>query len=262
MRLALALEYDGSKYCGWQSQSNGRAVQDAVEKALSAMAGHSVRVACAGRTDAGVHAINQVIHFDTETQRPDTAWVRGVNALLPESVAILWVMQVSEEFHARFSATRRRYRYLLLNHPQRPALFSQYVGWFHQTLDINAMRACAKHLVGEHDFSAFRAAECQAKSPIKTLYQLEIRKEGDLVELEFVANGYLHHMVRNIVGSLVYVGKGKYPVNWIESLLVSKDRALCAPTFSATGLYLQEISYDDRWRFPNVGRVSFSMKAT
>lgn len=250
MRIALGLEYDGSRFCGWQSQPSGCGVQDALEQALSGIAGKPVRVVTAGRTDTGVHALHQVVHFDTAAVRPESAWVRGVNAFLPESVAVLWAKPVSEEFHARFSAVSRRYLYLLLNHPVRPALLTGRAGWFHAPLDVEAMRQGAGHLLGEHDFSAFRAAECQAKSPVKTLQRIEISRSGDFIRFDLAADAFLHHMVRNLVGSLVYVGKGKHSPAWIGQLLESRDRRLAAPTFAPDGLYLAGIGYAETWGLP------------
>lgn len=255
MRIALGIEYDGSRFCGWQSQPSGCGVQDALERALSGIAGEAIRVSTAGRTDTGVHALHQVVHFDTQAVRPDTAWVRGANALLPDSVAVLWARPVDDEFHARFSAVSRRYVYLLLNHPVRPALLSGKAGWFHQPLDVEAMRQGALHLQGEHDFSAFRAAECQAKSPLKQMQRIEISRSGDAILLDFTANAFLHHMVRNLVGSLVYVGKGKHAPGWIGELLEGRDRTLAAPTFAPDGLYLAGIGYDPKWRIPTQARL-------
>ena len=250
VRIALGLEYDGSRFCGWQSQPSACAVQDAVERALSGIAGHSVRVVTAGRTDAGVHAVSQVVHFDTSSERPETAWVRGVNALLPDSVGVLWALPVADEFHARFSAQQRRYRYVLLNHPVRPALLSGRVGWYHAPLDIELMREAGAMLLGEHDFSAFRAAECQAKSPVKDLRRIEIVRKDDFILFEFCASAFLHHMVRNLVGSLIYIGKGKHPPGWMRELLASRNRVNAAPTFSAHGLYLTGVGYDAKWGLP------------
>ena len=204
----------------------------------------------AGRTDRGVHARLQVAHFDTEAKRPSSAWVRGVNALLPDAVAVLWSHEVADEFHARYSALARTYRYELLNRPVRPALAARYVGWFHLPLDLDRMRAAAAILVGEHDFSAFRSAECQAKSPIRTIHSLEVNQNSDKIEFVVRANAFLHHMVRNIVGTLVYVGKGKHPPHWVEEVLHSKDRAMAAPTFGPEGLYLEKIEYQAKWGLP------------
>jgi len=249
------VEYDGSRFCGWQSQPSGCGVQDALERALSAIASEPVRVVTAGRTDAGVHALHQVVHFDTAAARPDSAWVRGVNALLPDSVGVLWAQPVGEEFHARFSAISRRYLYLLHNHPVRPALLSGKVGWFHTPLDVEAMRQGARHLLGEHDFSAFRAAECQAKTPVKHIQKITVARDGDYVLFDFTANAFLHHMVRNLVGSLVYVGKGKHPPAWIGELLENRDRTRSAPTFAPDGLYLAGIGYDSEWGIPALSRM-------
>ncbi|HEY1182406.1 MAG TPA: tRNA pseudouridine(38-40) synthase TruA [Rhodocyclaceae bacterium] len=243
-RIALGIEYDGSAFNGWQSQPDGRTVQDALEAALSTVAAAPVRVHCAGRTDAGVHALCQVAHFDTTAARPDTAWVRGVNANLPTTVAVRWAQPVSEDFHARFSAQGRRYRYVLLNRPQRPALWARYAGWHHLPLDAAAMQAAARLWLGEHDFSAFRAAECQAKSPIKTLYRADVQRQGDWLIFDFHASAFLHHMVRNLVGTLVYVGKRAHPPAWAAEVLASASRDVAAPTFSAAGLYFAGVDYD------------------
>ncbi len=250
MRIALGVEYDGSRFCGWQTQPGGCAVQDVLAAAIATIAGHPVTLGAAGRTDAGVHAVEQVVHFDAQRERPDTAWVRGVNALLPGAVSVLWARPVEEAFHARFSARARRYRYLLLNRPTRPGLLSGRVGWYHAPLDVDAMRTAAAGLLGEHDFSAFRAAECQAKTPVRTLSRLDIRREGDVLVFDFAANAFLHHMVRNIVGCLVYVGKGKYPPHWLTDLLAGRDRTRAAPTFAADGLYFMGADYGDEWGLP------------
>ncbi|MDO8349987.1 MAG: tRNA pseudouridine(38-40) synthase TruA [Gallionella sp.] len=250
MRIALGVEYDGKPYCGWQSQAEGRTVQDTIQAALSQIAGVPISVIAAGRTDTGVHALEQVIHFDTEADRPLTAWVRGANALLPDSIAVRWAHPVPEEFHARFSAHGRSYRYLLINRPVRPAIQTGIAGWFHAPLDIAAMQVAAQCLLGEHDFSAFRASQCQAKSPVKTLNKLAIYRVGEMLVFDVSANAFLHHMVRNLVGSLVYVGKGKYPPEWLAEVLESRERRLAAPTFSPDGLYLRRIQYDAKWGLP------------
>lgn len=250
MRIALGLEYNGAAYSGWQTQPGGRTVQDMVELAVRAIAGEPVRIVCAGRTDTGVHARAQVAHFDTAAERPDSAWVKGVNTYLPPDIAVQWSTHVSAEFHARFSAQSRRYDYFLLNRPHRSALHAATLGWFHVPLDLEAMRAAAAHLLGEHDFSAFRSSECQAKSPVRTLTRLGISRSGDVIQFTFEANAFLHHMVRNMVGSLVYVGKGNHAPGWTAQLLDSRARALAAPTFSPCGLYLSQIRYDARWALP------------
>jgi tRNA pseudouridine38-40 synthase len=253
IRIALGIEYDGSRFLGWQTQPGGGTVQDALETALGAIADAPVSVTCAGRTDRGVHARAQVVHFDTGAERPDSAWVRGVNAMLPDSIAVLWSQRVAPDFHARYAARSRSYRYVLINRPVRPALAARYAGWFHAPLDIDAMRAAALHLLGEHDFSAFRAAECQAKSPVRTLHSIDIERDGERIDFRLRANAWLQHMVRNIVGTLVYVGKGKHLPQWAKQLLASRDRSLAAPTFGSEGLYLEAVEYEPHWNIPAAG---------
>jgi len=243
MRIALVLEYDGRGFCGWQSQPGHCGVQDALEAALRQMAGHEVRVHAAGRTDRHVHACRQVVHFDTHARRPETAWVRGVNSFLPEGVAVLWAKEVTEDFHARYRAQARHYRYLLLNHPVRPALLAGRVGWHHAPLDRSMMQAAAQYLLGEQDFSTFRAADCQAKSPVKCLHRLDIRQEANLYVLDVSASGFLHHMVRNIMGALVHIGKGAAAPAWMGELLAAQDRTIAPPTFMPDGLYFAGASY-------------------
>lgn len=254
MRIALGLEYSGVPFTGWQSQADGRGVQDALERALSAVADARVATIAAGRTDTGVHATLQVVHFETEAVRPGNAWVRGVNAHLPSAVAVQWAQPVPAGFHARFAATARHYTYLLVPRATRPALLAGRVGWYHRPLDVDAMREGAAALAGTHDFSAFRAAECQAVSPVKTISQLNIERDGDYVRFDFSANAFLHHMIRNIVGALVYVGAGKHPPGWIAELLEARDRTRAAPTFSADGLYFTGPSYDAQWGLPATQR--------
>ncbi len=253
MRIALGVEYDGSAFLGWQSQAEGQTVQDMLQSALSQIAGEHISVVAAGRTDTGVHALEQVVHFDTTASRPVTAWVRGVNSLLPGSIAVLWAHPVPDEFHARFSAHGRCYRYLLLNRATRSAIHAGKVGWFHTPLDVAAMQAAALLLLGEHDFSAFRAAECQAKSPVKDLQKLDISMKGEMIVFDFSANAFLHHMVRNIVGCLVYIGKGKYPPDWLAEVLVGRERSFAAPTFAPDGLYLRQIKYEAKCGLPQMG---------
>ncbi|RFC36561.1 MAG: tRNA pseudouridine38-40 synthase [Candidatus Nitrotoga sp. LAW] len=252
MRIALGVEYDGSQYFGWQSQAGGHTVQDALQVALSGIANELISVVAAGRTDTGVHAQEQVVHFNTNVVRPLTAWVRGVNALLPNSIAVLWAHMVPEEFHARFSAQARSYRYLLINRSVRDALQHGKAGWFHAPLNVETMREAAQYLLGEHDFSALRAAECQAKSPIKNLAQLDIKKQGNAIVFDLSANAFLHHMVRNIIGCLVYVGKGKHPPQWMREVLEGRERSLAAPTFAPDGLYLRRVTYDVKWELPQL----------
>ena len=259
MKIAIGIEYDGSRFHGWQSQPSGDTVQDHLERALASIAGEPVRLAAAGRTDAGVHALAQVAHFETAAMRPESAWVRGVNTLLAQAVAVQWAAPVAEDFHARYSAISRTYRYLLYNHPVRPALHHGRVGWFHLPLDADAMRAALAYLLGEHDFSAFRSSECQAKTPVRVLRSCKLEQHGPHLRFEFKANGFLHHMVRNIVGCAVYVGKGKHSPHWLAEVLASRDRRLAAPTFAPDGLYLADVEYAPGWRLPafESGRLVF-----
>lgn len=250
MRIALGLEYDGRGVSGWQSQPHGNTVQDALQSALASIACHPVSVIAAGRTDAGVHAAQQVVHFDSGVSRPMNAWVRGVNRFLPSGIAVLWAQVVDDEFHARFSAFSRSYSYYLLNHPVRPALAAGRVGWFHSPLDVAAMQEAAALLLGEHDFSSFRAAECQAKSPVKQLSRFDISEHNGLIRFDLRANAFLHHMVRNLVGALVYVGKGAHPPGWMAELLAARDRTSAPPTFMPDGLYLTGVGYPDRFGLP------------
>ena len=243
MRIALGIEYDGRAFCGWQAQPSGRSVQDALEAAIGRMAGEKVRLHAAGRTDAGVHACQQVAHFDTGAKRPVTAWVRGVNSFLPEGVAVLWAREMDDQFHARFSATARHYRYLLLNHPVRPAILAGRVGWHHAPLDVEAMREAGSYLLGEHDFSSFRSSECQAASPVKRMTRFEMVREGDLLRLDFSAGGFLHHMVRNLTGALIHIGRGAAHPAWMAELLAARDRTIAPPTFMPDGLYFAGVSY-------------------
>lgn len=249
-RLVLGLEYDGAAFCGWQTQPGGCAVQDRLERALAEVHGGPVATIVAGRTDAGVHATAQVVHFDAVNERPESAWVRGVNSHLPAGVSVLWARPVGEGFHARFGARERAYRYVLLNHPVRPAIMAGKVGWVHAPLDVEAMAAAAAHLVGRHDFSAFRAAECQAKSPIRELRQAGVARQGEYLSFDFRGNAFLHHQVRNMVGALVWIGLGRRPPEWLAELLASQDRRLGAATFAPDGLYLVDVRYDAEWNLP------------
>lgn len=250
MRIALGLEYDGSRFQGWQTQPARNTVQDSVEAALAQIAGAPVPVVCAGRTDSGVHAREQVVHFDTGAERPDTAWVRGVNGLLPDSVAVLWARRVPPGFHARYSATSRTYRYVLISRAVRPALSARYAGWTHAALDVASMSEASRCLIGEHDFSAFRSSECQAKTPVRTVHEVSIQRSGDRIDFVLRANAFLHHMVRNIVGTLVHVGKGARSADWVRDVLQSRDRSLAAQTAGAEGLYLESVRYDASWELP------------
>ena len=254
MRIALGVEYNGAPFSGWQSQTNACGVQDFVEIAIAKIAKHKVRIHAAGRTDTGVHAMMQVIHFDTQVTRPDTAWVRGVNAFLPKTVRILWAKLVDDTFHARFSATQRSYQYLLVNQATAPAINADRAGWYHLPLNVPAMQEAIAHLQGEYDFSAFRASECQAKSPIRTLHTASITTHGDYIVFNFSANAFLQHQVRNMVGALIYVGKGKYSPQFMQELLAQKNRTLAPPTFSPNGLYLVGVEYDKKFDLTNTQR--------
>lgn len=255
MRIALGIEYDGRPWCGWQSQPGGCGIQDQLEQALHRIAGHPVRTHAAGRTDAGVHALVQVVHFETDVERPLNAWVRGTNAFLPGSVRVHWACRIAEDFHARFSARQRSYQYLLINRPVAPAILDGKAGWYHRPLDVTAMQQAAGYLVGEHDFSAFRAAECQAKSPIKHLYQADVDRSGDCMLFQFRASAFLHHQVRNMVGALVYVGNGRHGAEWMQDLLRQRNRMAAPPTFAADGLYLTGVDYDPAWGLPECHRT-------
>lgn len=250
VRVAAGVSYDGSLFCGWQSQPERCGVQDAVESAVSSIAGHAVRIHAAGRTDTGVHARSQVVHFDTDVIRPGSAWVRGVNAYLPSTVRIEWAVEVPHAFHARFSAFSRSYEYVLLNAPVSSAIMASKVGWFHQPLDFSRMQEAVSYLEGEHDFSAFRASGCQAKSPVKTLHLATVTQYGEYYKFSFSANAFLHHQVRNMVGALIYIGKGAHPPVHIKRLLSLKDRKVSPPTFSPNGLYLTHVGYDEKWGLP------------
>ena len=249
-RIALGVSYDGSAWQGWQTQPHGITVQDTLETALARFLGQPVPTVCAGRTDTGVHAAMQVIHLDAPVLRSDTAWVRGVNAHLPPSIAIRWARQVPTDFHARFSARARSYVYLLLEDQVRSPLWAGKAGWSFYPLDVDAMQQAATHLLGEHDFSSFRASQCQAKSPVRTLHRLDITRRGRFVVFSFNANAFLHHMVRNFVGALTYVGRGRESVAWMADVLAARDRRKGAPTFAPDGLYLTGVDYPAEFDLP------------
>jgi len=250
-RWALGVSYRGTAYNGWQSQSDGGSIQDAVEHALSRLADAPVRTICAGRTDAGVHALNQVVHFDAPVARDAFSWVRGTNSHLPRDIAVQWSRAVPADFHARFQARGRRYRYVLLQSPVRPSLESGLVGWVFDALDAQAMRVAAALLIGEHDFSSFRSSECQAASPVKTLRALTIARRGAYWCFDFDASAFLHHMVRNILGCLLAVGSGRRPPGWLRDVLAARDREAAAPTFGAEGLYFAGPYYDAHLGLPD-----------
>jgi len=261
-RVVLGIQYDGNSWQGWQTQPHGLTVQDKLEAALKQFTLAGIGVTCAGRTDSGVHALEQVVHFDTPIARDKSSWTRGVNAFLPASIAVRWACELSvgaednaaaereDGFHARFSATARTYHYVLYNHPVRSPLLAGKVGWTFRPLDVALMQQAADYLVGEHDFSSFRAVECQAKSPVRTMSALQVRRHGDMIVFTLKANAFLHHMVRNIVGSLIFVGNGRQPPQWVSHVLEQKDRSLAAPTFMPDGLYLAKVDYPARWQLP------------
>jgi tRNA pseudouridine38-40 synthase len=250
MRYALGIEYEGTDFNGWQRLSSAPSVQSALEAALSFVAAHPVEVVCAGRTDAGVHASDQVVHFDSPAERSTYAWQMGGNSRLPGSVAILWVRPVADEFHARFCARARRYRYRLLNRAIRPALDARFVAWERHPLDARAMHTAAQALLGEHDFSAFRTAQCQAPHPRRQMQEISVQRHGEEIAIEVQANAFLHHMVRNIVGSLILVGRGQHPVGWVGDLLRGRDRTLAGPTAAAAGLTFLGPRYPREWDLP------------
>ena len=249
-RLALGVAYVGSAYQGWQSQPGGRTVQDRLEAALSAFADAPVYTVCAGRTDAGVHGLNQVVHLDAPVARDPFSWVRGTNRYLPSDIAVQWCRPVGADFHARNSAQGRRYAYVLLESAVRPALEAGRCGWTFRPLDGDAMIQAARTLIGTHDFSAFRAAACQALSPIKTLRRLDIRQQGAYWRFDFEASAFLHHMIRNIMGCLLAIGGGTRPVAWMAEVLASRSRERAAPTFAPDGLYFLGPQYDGIWQLP------------
>jgi tRNA pseudouridine38-40 synthase len=249
-RIALGVQYDGSAFSGWQSQLHGKTVQDELERALREFAQTPLQTVAAGRTDTGVHGLGQVVHFDTALERTDFSWVRGTNAFLPKSVAVQWAKPMPDTFHARFSAFERTYYYALYVHPVRSPMLAARAGWVHTSLDVEAMRAAVACLIGEHDFSAFRSSECQAKTPVKHLYQIDLRQQGDFLHFRFRANAFLHHMVRNLMGCLVAIGRGRHPVSWMAEVLASRDRNHAAPTFMPDGLYLAQVGYPDKFAVP------------
>jgi len=250
-RVALGVAYNGRHYHGWQRQKHGHiSVQEKLEDALSLVADQTIKVICAGRTDAGVHASAQVVHFDTNAVRPMRAWTHGGNMNLPDDIAVQWAHPVTEKFHARFSATARRYRYVIYNHPMRPALMDKEVSWNYRPLDAARMQQAADYLVGKHDFSSFRAAACQANSPVRTIHHLQVIKAGDYIVLEVRANAFLHHMIRNLAGLLMKIGCGDASPEWAEQVLAAKDRRASAATAPPYGLYFVDAEYDTEFGLP------------
>ena len=250
MRIALGVSYHGTPYNGWQSQPDGNTVQDHLESALSTFADQAVATLCAGRTDAGVHGLMQVVHIDTPLQRDEFSWVRGTNSFLPRDIAVQWARGVPDTFHARASALSRRYAYVLLESPVRPSLEAGRVGWVFRPLDAQAMRQAAGHLLGEHDFTCFRASACQALSPVKTLHRIDISRRGAYWRFDFEGNAFLHHMIRNIMGCLVLIGQGLQPPDWMTQVLAARDRDAAAPTFAPDGLYFLGPRYAPDWGLP------------
>jgi tRNA pseudouridine38-40 synthase len=251
----MGVQYVGTAWNGYQKQPSRDTVQDRLEIALEKFACTPIGTACAGRTDAGVHAIEQVIHFDTALARPVQSWVRGTNAFLPESIVVRWAHEVAPDpdgldFHARFSARSRTYHYVLYNHPNPSALLAGRAGWVFRPLDIERMRAATRHLIGTHDFSSFRASGCQANTPVKQMHRVDIERHGDVIVFTVQASAFLHHMVRNIVGSLIYVGIGRNEPEWMAEVLAARSRDVAAPTFMPDGLYLATIDYDAKWGLP------------
>jgi tRNA pseudouridine38-40 synthase len=250
--MALGVSYNGQAFEGWQSQASGQTVQDHLERALSAFCDlPRVSTLCAGRTDTGVHGLMQVIHFDTPLDRPDSAWVRGTNRYLPDTIAVQWAQRVPQSFHARASAHSRRYAYVLLESPVRPSVDRGQVGWVFRPLQLDAMRTAAQALVGEHDFTSFRASSCQAHSPVKRMLRVDITRRGAYWRFEFEASAFLHHMIRNIMGCLIAIGTGKQPASWMTEVIAARDRDSAAPTFSPDGLYFLGPVYDAAWGLPD-----------
>jgi len=250
VKYALGIEYRGTAYCGWQRQTHCDSVQQNLESALSFVANHPLELVCAGRTDSGVHAVEQVAHFESSAERSERAWVLGANCRLPRDIRIKWVHPVAEDFHARFAARARSYRYIVLNHTVPSALFHDMSAFEFRSLDHRVMHECAQVLVGEHDFSSFRAAGCQAKSTSRNVHEISVSREGDLVFLDIKANAFLYHMVRNIAGSLLAVGKGERNIGWFERVFKTRHRVLAAATAPAGGLYFLRDHYEDRYTLP------------
>ncbi len=251
-RIALGVRYDGATYHGWQTQEDLSTVQRSLERALGVVANHTVSVTCAGRTDAGVHATGQVIHFDSHANRSEHAWVFGANSNLPHDITVRWAKLVPFEFHARFTAEGRRYRYLLLNQEVRPGILRNAIGWHYRPLDENKMHEAASHLIGEHDFSAYRGAGCQSKTPMRRIFEITVLRRGSMIVIEVYGNAFLLHMVRNIVGVLIEIGAGAKPIEWAKEVLESRDRKQGAMTISPKGLYLVDVDYPESFSIPKM----------
>lgn len=252
MKLALGVEYNGSDFYGWQAQANLPTIQGTLEAALTQIADEPIKIFCAGRTDAGVHATGQVIHFETDVTRQLRAWTLGTNTHLPAAIAVRWAQAMEEEdFHARFSAIARRYRYIIYNHSLRPALLASRVTWYYHPLNIQPMQFAAQYLIGEQDFSSFRSAQCESTTPMRNIHEITVSRQGDYVTIEIQANAFLHHMVRNIVGVLLQIGSGWKDPDWMQEVLHSKDRRIAAETAPAQGLYLTKVTYPEKFQVPN-----------
>lgn len=256
MRYALGVEYDGTRYCGWEFQKHCVSVQETLEKALSFVADQPIRTLCAGRTDAGVHAWGQVVHFDTDVHRPDDAWLRGTNSRLPDDVSVVWATPVAEDFHARFSARSRRYRYLIANTAVPSAILRPHATWIREPLDAMAMHEAVQSLIGEHDFTSFRAAGCQAKSPVRTVAEARVVRRGSVVSLDITANAFLQHMVRNVAGVLLAIGRGRATASWAQEVLAARDRRAGGVTAPTNGLYLVSVGYPDTYSLPKATEPS------
>ncbi|GAA0290218.1 tRNA pseudouridine(38-40) synthase TruA [Psychrosphaera haliotis] len=250
MRIALGIEYDGAQFFGWQRQRDVATVQECLEAALTQVANHKVDVFCAGRTDAGVHGTGQVVHFDTESVRGERGWTMGINANLPDAIAVTWMKEVPDDFHARFSATARRYKYVIYNEKLRPGILNKGLSHYHMPLNADDMQQAAQCLLGENDFSSFRAAQCQSNSPNRFVHFVNVTRKGSYIVIDIKANAFVHHMVRNIAGSLIAVGKGDKPVEWMAEVLAKKDRTQAAETAKPNGLYLIDVDYPEEFNLP------------
>jgi tRNA pseudouridine38-40 synthase len=256
-KYAACIEYEGTNYCGWQRLKHSPSVQEEVEKALSMVANHPVELTCAGRTDSSVHGIGQIVHFESDAIRDEKAWRMGCNTNLPDNIVLRWIQPIADNFHARFSATARRYRYIILNHSIRPALLNNKVCWYRDELDEALMQDGASRLLGENDFSSFRASGCQAKHAMRELQKITVTREGKFIYIDIIANAFLHHMVRNIVGSLFEVGDGRKSPDWFSELLAIKDRTKAGITAPACGLYFVSVEYPNEFELPEVAKPPF-----
>ncbi|WP_278405352.1 tRNA pseudouridine(38-40) synthase TruA [Pseudoalteromonas ruthenica] len=251
MRVALGIEYNGARYSGWQRQSHVSSIQAEIETALSRICNHPVDITCAGRTDAGVHATGQVVHFDTHAERDMGAFTLGMNSQLPDDIAVRYAMPTADDFHARFSATARRYRYVIYNHPYRPGILRSGVTHYHHPLDETRMQAACAYMLGEQDFTSFRAVHCQSNTPFRNIHHLFVERVGDYIVVDIKANAFLHHMVRNITGCLMDIGVGEQEPQWMQHLLAIKDRTQASATAKPNGLYLVDVDYPEQWQIPS-----------